>query len=64
MSYEGDGKRCEGDDGMVCLGEEMVYEGDGGMCEGEGIACEDEWMVCKGDVMGVMVMGWCFRGGV
>ena len=34
------------------------------MCEGEGIACEDEWMVCKGDVMGVMVMGWCFRGGV
>ena len=60
---------CEGDDGMVYESEGMVCTvSDGGMGEGEWMVCEDEGMVCKGDVMGVMgmviVMGRCVREGV
>ena len=34
------------------------------MCESEWMVFEDEGMVCKGDLMGVMVMGGCVRDGV
>ena len=35
-----------------------------GLYAGEGMVCEDDGMVCKGDVMSEMVMGRCVRDGV